>query len=533
MSLSLFTPSRTILMVSDDALFIYSIGSKGVKLVEAVPWNVEKFEESVSEIISKECNGKPVLILNDMVEQHYRKEKIPKVGVMDKQNVVNRKLKVAFPNYPVRAALALKEKVPKGAQGAGGNIYIFAAVPATDAFAKTIAAARRSLAPIAGFCLLPVESSDMIKKLSEKITPKTEKKAKWTIFMGQHHGGGLRQIVIKDGELALTRMTPIVENDNDPVTWANEVHQEFQATMSYLSRFGFDPSDGLNVILISEPNTGDIVNELVDVQCSFYSMTAEEAADHLKMSIGHQEVPYHADILHLNWIGSKSRFILPMRAKQIANVSQPRQIAMLASVFLFLGAAFLGYQLLDSYQTYSENGEQVKNTTRQIADYKLQYQKEVKIKEDRGFDIKLIQGALGYYKRLEDQKIDILPLLYHLGIALGADMRIDRIDLKRGGNRTKVTELLSNEKASTPLFNASMQLTFPSNTDARKGNAQVKELRERLQKALPDHVVVVSKLLEDYEYSEEIVVETGNGSVPVAAQDYVAEITIEGPSIND
>ncbi len=533
MSLSILTPSRTILMISDEALYVYSISSKGVKMVEAVPWSVENFEDNVAVIISKECGGKPVLILNDMVEQHYRKEKIPNVGTMDKQNVLKRKLQVAFPNYPVRAALALKEKVAKTKQSAGGSLFIFAAVPATDAFAKTMSAAKKSLAPIAGFCLLPIESSDMIKKLSDKVTPKGEKKPKWTVFMGQHQSGGLRQIVIKDGQLALTRMTPIAENDDDPVSWSNEVYQEFQATMSYLSRFGFDPTDGLNVILISEPNTADMVNEMIDVPCGFYGMTADDASDHLNLKMGHQGIAYHADALHLSWIGKKSRFILPMKAKQIANVSQPRQIALLASVLLFLSAAFMGYQLLDYYQRFTEAKESVENTTRRTADLRLQYQKEVKVKEDRGFDIKLIQGSLGFYKTLEDRRIDLLPLLFNTGQALGNDLRIDRIDLKRGG-QSNLQRLVNNNQASaSPLFTAKIQLTFPSTTDAEKGNSEVQQLRTRLQKRLPDHVVRVSKLLEDYEYSEEIVVETGNGAVPITAQDYAAEITIEGPETND
>ena len=74
-----------------------------------------------------------------------------------------------------------------------------------------------------------------------------------------------------------------------------------------------------------------------------------------------------------------------------------------------------------------------------------------------------------------------------------------------------------------------MQMTFPSTTNAEKGNAEVKSLRGRLQKALPDHVVNITKLLEDYEYSEEIVVETGDAKKNSTSQDYVAEINIEGP----
>ncbi len=532
MSLSILTPSRTILMISDDALFVYSISSRGVKMIEAVPWSAENFEENVSLIISKECGGKPVLIINDMVEQHYRKEKIPRVSVMDKQNVVKRKLNVAFPNYPVRAALPLKEKIAKTDKSMAGSIYIFAAVPASDAFKKTMSAATRSLAPIAGFSLLPIEASDMIKKLAGKLVSKNEKKATWTIFIGQHQGGGLRQIVIKNGELALTRMTPIIETDDEPSIWGNEVYQEFQATMSYLSRFGFDASDGLNVILISDPSAGDIVNELIDIPCNFYALSPQDAAKLLKLPMGIHGASYLADSLHVAWIGRKSKFILPMKAKQIDNVSKPRQVAAMLSVLLLLGGSFQAYKFLDYYQQLEETKEDISSVSRRKSQLDLQYEKEVKRKKDLGFDIQLIQSSLGVYDELVKNQINVLPLFYKIGMSLGKDMRIDRIQISRGEpSITRRIVSAINVKQKTPLFISSMQMTFPSTTDADKGNKEVQELRSRLQKLLPDHVVKVSKLLEDYEYSEEIVVETGDENAILSSQDYVAEISIEGPAI--
>jgi len=114
-------------------------------------------------------------------------------------------------------------------------------------------------------------------------------------------------------------------------------------------------------------------------------------------------------------------------------------------------------------------------------------------------------------------------------MALGKDMRIDRIQISRG--EPSITSRIISNKPKTPLFVSSMQMTFPSTTDADKGNKEVEELRTRLQKLLPDHIVKVSKMLEDYEYSEEIVVETGDENTALSSQDYIAEISIEGPAV--
>ncbi len=531
MSMSLLSPARTVLMISDDALLIYSIGARGVKLVETVPWSVENFEDEVALIITKECSGKPVLIVNDMVEQHYRKEKVPRVSMLDKRNVVNRKLHVAFPNYAVRAALPLKEKVDKTDKSIAGDIYIFAAVPATDAFKKTLSAAAKSLVSIAGVVLLPVESSDMVKKLAEKVGSKGDKKARWTIFMGQHQGGGLRQIVIKDGDLALTRMTPIVESGEDPDLWANEVQQEFQATMSYLSRFGFDAEDGLNIIMVSEPEAGEKVGALIDVPCNFHSMSADDIAKMMHLKLGVQDNYYLADSLHVSWMGKKSKFILPMKAKQIDLVSKPRQAAAAAIVLLMLGGAFQSYQLMDTYQSFVQTSDELEDAEQRFDQLDLKYKREVKRKKDLGFDIQLIQSTLAVYERMTKKQIPAVSLFSKIGSSLGKNMRIDQIQVTRGRDIKRV-KFFEKGRGNT-LFWSAMQMTFPSNTNAQKGNNEVRALSSRLQSLLPDHIVEVSKLLEDYEYSEEIVVESGGTSAKASKQDYVAEIRIEGPIVDD
>ncbi|MEC7576725.1 MAG: hypothetical protein VX468_05295, partial [Pseudomonadota bacterium] len=112
-------PSRTVLMMTDESLAIYNVRAGFVRLEGVVPWVDEQFIDKTLGVLSKKCSGS-VLLLNDMVEQHYRKEKLPKVGALDRTGVIRRKLAVVFPNHPVRAALAMKsdKKQP-------GDYYLF------------------------------------------------------------------------------------------------------------------------------------------------------------------------------------------------------------------------------------------------------------------------------------------------------------------------------------------------------------------------------------------------------------------------
>ncbi len=537
MALSFMSPARTVLLISDEALYIYAVSGAGARIAEIVPWDADNFQQNVANVITKDCGGKPVLILNDMVEQHYRKERVIRtgVGVMDKAGMLKRKLNVSFPNYPVKAALPLKEKLPKGDGKQAADIYIFAAVPGSDQFIKTIGAAKESLASIAALCLLPVESSDMVSALSDKLSKTKKSKSKWSVFMGQHKSGGLRQIVTKDGELALTRMTPISDADSDSNVWAREAHQEFTATMSYLSRFGYQQEDGLDVIIVGDPVACQAIDGLIEVDCNFSSLTAEEAARMLGVPFARGADDRYTDVLHVGWAGRKSKFILPMAATQLEQISKPRKMAMLGSAILLLSAAFFGYQLVNEYDSISETYQDLDDSKRRYAQLDVQYQKEVKRKEELGFDVRLVQSSIAVHDDLEKMRINPLKVISGIGNALGKDLRVDKITIEKttpGLMQNFMSGQIGQSQKDT-LFETGMQMTYPSTTNIDKGNQEVKDLSVRLQKLLPEHKVEVTKYLKDYEYVEEIVVESGDLEKKNVEQDFVAEIKVTGTVGND
>lgn len=537
MAVSLFAPTRTVLMIADEGLYIYASGARATRLVDVVPWDQLSFADKVADILVKDCGSKPLMILNDMVEQHYRKERVPKVGIMDKAGVVKRKLRVAFPNYPVRAALELQEKLKPTNAAKPGSIYIFAAVPSTDGYAKTLAAATKSLCSIAGFGLLPVESSDLVKTISASLTPRGKKKAVWALMIGQHKSGGLRQIVTKNGELALTRMTPISDSDTDPQEWAREVYQEFKATMSYLTRFGFAADDGLDVITITSPQAGEALADMIDVTCNFHPLGVQQAARHAGLAIGPQESERYADPLHVAWSGKKSRLILPMKAPEIESVSAPRQMAMVGTLLLFGAAAVQGYQLMNSFQTMQTVTTELSDVQDQQARLSKEYDAEVARKEALGFDVKLVQAAVELNAALNGRDLRYLNLVDALGRGLGRDLRMDNLtvtvpekkkDSFNAGNVGRGANDGSTPQGE-PAYAISFQMTFPSTTDIDRGNKEVADLRDRLQILLPGHSVNVEKFLKDYEFVDELVVETGQAKKKNVSQDFVASIRIEGP----
>ena len=531
MSVSLLVPHRTVMLVADEAVYVYDSSARGVRLVETVLWSTENFEQNLAGILKKDCSGRPVLILNDMVEQHYRKEKVLKarVSIMDRSGMLRRKLNMAFPSYPVKAALPLKEKIVKDDKRGRADIYIFAAVPETRQFLGALGAINRSLVPVSGFCLLPVESSDLVKTLSAKLVSKGEPKYRWVLFIGQHKNGGLRQIVTKNGELALTRMTPISDSDNDVDVWASEVHHEFKATMSYLSRFGYQPEDGLHVIVIANEAAGEAIETKIEENCKYTALTTAEAARLLNVPLGPQDDFRYADSLHVAWAGRKAKLILPMRATQVDKVSKPRQTANAASVMLGLGVLFLLYQVTSHVVALSGLKKSIDESRANLSQLNVSYNKEIQRKEDLGFDIKLLQSGIAVYDHLQANIMEPLYLLKNVGEGLGKDMRLDHLALMKSERNVAMAIADAVQQNAPPLYEGTLQMTYPSTTDIDKGNKEVADFRDRLAKLLPKHEVMVTKFLKDYEYVEEVVVETGDLKKKDVSQDFVAEISIKGP----
>ena len=523
---------RTVLSMMDEALYVYKKTSRAIQLVATVPWDAEGFETQVSDAITKKCGRGAVVIVNDMVEQHYRKERVLTSGVsiLDRKTMVQRKLNMAFSNYPVRAALPLKEKI----KGEGGkmtsDVFIFAAVPNTQQLSKTIAAVNVSLAATKGLVLLPVEATGLVNTLAKKLRKKNDSASKWVVMIGQHRNGGLRQIVTKDGEIALTRMSPIVDSDDNPSQWADEVVQEFRATMSYLTRFGFQPEDGLDIIVLSTPEAGELVSKAMDERFNAQSLTPSNAAKIAGISIGPQDSERYTDPLHLAWIGKSARYSLPMRSKMLETVSKPRQIANIAASILIIGVLFLSWQLLATASSTAQIAEKVKNQRNHYNRLNAEYQAELAKKQALGFDVRLIQSSMTIFAEYQKTNIKPLKLIKAIGEALGSDMRIDSIEIQSNHKDEPANPRAPGFPGTQkPLFEAGFQITYPGDADIIKGNQEVTDLAARLRSILPGNTIEVTKLLKDYKYVEEITVETGAIADDNIEQDFIAEITIKGP----
>ncbi len=531
--MSLMSPSRCVLILGDEGLQIYNVSRLNAKFIEFLPWDTVDFETSVRDLIVKECKRKPIVILNDMVEQHYRKERIPKVSFLDRANILKRRLGVSFPNYRVRAALKLKDKNSSIEGGEKGDAYLFAAIPHSDPFSKTIEAIRQSLAPIVGFYLLPVEASAMVKTLSSKLKGGRHKAA-WTIFMGQHHGGGLRQIVTRHGELALTRMTPIVDTDVEPELWAKEVAGELTATMSYLSRFGYKETDGLDIIIVANESSQTSLEASIDVECNLKVLTSQQVASAVGMHLGRQEDLRYADPIYASYLGKKSKFLLPMQSAAIDRLTKPRRVASFIMLGLLIGCAYFGFNVFKDWKKYIETKDRLVVSVQQNSSLKEEYQRELRKKKELGFDFAYVNNSIELYEGFQKKKLKPLFVVREVARSLGPDLHLDNFLVKLDEVEVKIEEGSYGydpleEKKFEAYLDAALTISFPNTINPDVGVEKINTLKERLERSLPDYRVTITRQVADLSYTGNFVGEAGDGasqdSIP---EEYTAEINIRG-----
>lgn len=417
---------RRVLFIGDEGIAMFT--NKGGKVLYecSIPWLVPNFEEQLHEALTSGDRRKSVLVLFDAVEQHYRKETLPNVGAMDKGKVLKRKLDLAFPSYPIRAAVPLEgefkrlkklKKTQKGQQPA----YLFAALPESENLERINRVLYETGVPIAGLALLPVESTGLVAELSKKLRPKEAPASRWAVLIGHHETGGIRQVVIKDGDLALTRLTPMAEGEAVGQAWGEEIIREFKATLSYIARFGYNADDGLDVIVISGEEEKRVLNQASLPVTQLHCLTPHEAAKALGARLGPKVKPQYADSLHAAWNGKKFKPDMPLRAPRMDKVKKPRLIARVASIIMLIGVLVLGGMVGNSYQIYMGLQDDIAAKENQRSALDREYKQEAAIFDELPVKPDVLRGSLAVRDLLKENEVHAKPVFEKLKPVLGEE----------------------------------------------------------------------------------------------------------------
>ncbi len=535
---------KRVLMVGGEGVVLYAPLGKGIERETAISWEVPNFDEQLVEALDSKNRGKSVLVLFDGADQTYRKEEnIPKLSPIDRPRFVKRKLELAFPSYPIRASLEIKPaKVKKQfitlkAAKEDARSYLFVALPDTDQLDRIGNALYETGVPVSGFGLLPLESTGMVAELAEKVFAGQGKHSRWAVVIGQHETGGLRQVVVKDGNLALTRLTPTSEAGTSGTGWVDEVTREFKATLTYISRFGYTDADGLDVVVIC----GDVEKQFFDPKSlpvtHFQCINAGEALRHLgAKSFGFEKTNF-ADAVHAAWAGKKGGLKLAVRVPSIHRIMAPRLAARAASGLLAVGVVgLLGLTAID-LQAYAGLQSEIGDKQNQKSMLSREYEQESKAFEGLPVRPDAVRATLGVKKLLEKNTVNLRPILNTLKNTLPSDITIEDILIEHtpGG-----ALMIGDATASRGMFaqapdpedpgivHVNFKFKLPKAMPLEQKTLRADELQKALAAAFAGYDVVLSQFGNVDRAGGPMVAKVGEPTASTSDAESVAEIDMKG-----
>lgn len=546
--------NKTVMIVGEDMLMLFASNGGKASHVTSMAWDEADFIAKLSGYLQKECKGKPVQILYDMLEQQYKKEIVPHLSMMDKGKYIDRKLKVVFPSNPLRAALFLKGEAEQAAKIPGGDDkgqpYIFASVPDLPQLRNIYEAVKQSQVVVSGFGLLPVEGASLLKHLSGKLR-KGPNQSKWVVLLSAHESGGLRQIVIRDGELALTRLTVVSAAPENEVEWGQQVATEFQGTLSYLLRFGYTDSQSMDIVIVhGSDNAAQAFKSQLNIDANILCKPVSELAKMCGLKVpGHSEG--YADSLHAAWGSKLSKLKLPMKSLvfgRLINLRKYARIATVAAVLAVLsGAAYAGYVFQDATRTKMSTSTEADNQATLLS----QIEEKERSLGDMAGRVYNVLTMLDIHESLKKEGIQSFALVNAVSSNLPQAMRLTELSIKvpsgddenGGGDAAEMPSLeegdggmmdggfsgdgmapkkentISNYvKPNLPSspYEIQMKIGFRADVDPEEGVLMVNNYKDKIAELLTGYEVEVTQqvanLSKKSEFSEsfETVVETND-----------------------
>ncbi len=181
----------------------------------------------------------PSAVLMDVVEEEFRTETLPHVIGSDRSKLLARKMAALFRTTPFRTATVTGRE----RSGKRRDQVLFSGLTKPEWIEPWLNEMRTHKVPLVGIYSLPILTQSLMKRLNIKHVN--------TLVLSIQQGNLLRQSFINNGELKISRLSPMLETDIDSCL-ALVLH-EVDRNQHYLARLQLLTfSKPIEVVLISE-----------------------------------------------------------------------------------------------------------------------------------------------------------------------------------------------------------------------------------------------------------------------------------------
>jgi hypothetical protein len=424
--------------------YVLSIGDDNVVLTRFVDGKVANAwlgspdsamaQEELGEALAEDPKCR-LSVLIDTLDQSFKEEEIPRVSIFDRRRVLARHINMAFPGQNLRGA-RLIEQTPRKTL-----IYELASVPLEGRIVGWMDYVNSLPNEKGGFHTIATESVDLIRELAPKDVEVEEGKNHWRHLIGINVTGGLRQIIEKNGRLALTRVTQAPPADTPPAEFADMIVRDFKATITYIRRLGYQVGEPLDLVVLTSAENKAVLEDITwDGARSVSVYTPYEAGALLNLgSLGRPDQS-HSDVLHAAWFTAKRKPTLPLsRSAAMGDTGDDiRELAYFLAPYAagLLVAGFFGWSGWTGYELVTANAQN-ELLAAQLSRLKQSLSDEEKAMTALPFSAATVRNVIEVADRLDTNKVSLTPELHRIASALDGDAVVMRISFTNGVDPTQ------------------------------------------------------------------------------------------------
>ena len=526
----LFALKRFVLLIGDTGALIARLSGSRIVSHQYLTGTIEENIRQAKLALSEFPND-PVVMLYDVLGQTYRRDRLPPVNLLDRPKILARKLDSLFSGAELKGGMQLG----RSAGEIRGYDYLFASITSSPEITEWQSVLSQIDNPTSDIRLLPVESVTLIQRLLHADDAKPSRPNPWNILITHHRTGGFRQIVTREGGLAIARMTPSAASIDSPAEIADLLRREVGATIDYITRLGFDRAEGLDAIFIGR---SDISAALKNAQLPVRRLTAyspAQAEGLVGISGARDDSGHYTDLLHAAWGASRivpalsiwARDLRQARTRVLATVWGARALAA-ASLAAILYSANIYWEIQRTETEYA----QLESTR---AALQQRYDEEVSKLDSGPMPIARMRDIIAVHAQLQNADIDLIQLYTVINSALSENVRLRALDIEIAPPQLTLAPvqdppLPADAQIETPPIEVEivLDLDLSSFREAELAIAEADRMTQALRVALPDMKVRILRQPLHILPSDTLTVQPGENVLAFSGEERIAEIKLTG-----
>ena len=424
----------------------------------------------------------PTYVLIDMMDQSYVKHTLPPVTKFSVQKLIKRRLERDFSPEDIKGALPLG----RDKDGRRDWNYLLISLASSPMLMQWMDFITELENPLRGIYLVPVESEQFIAQLRKRLLP--ESKARWQLLVMNNKVGGFRQVIMKDGRLAFTRLTQAV-GDNSPEVIAGNIEQEILNTIEYLKRLSYNDDEALEIFVVVSDSIRNHIDPARFKNAHSVAMTPHEAAGYLQLESAALPEDHYSDVIFSAFFGSLKKHILPLQT----SLSQKLQLfytARKAAIITTYAVAVLtlGYMAVSipGIVPLIEDKQKLEERTTRIEESLATLKSKA---EMLPADLERINDVVSIYELFEEQKHFPLSFIRSFIEIMPEYVVVRRFDWNAPES---LERRFSNEKAEVKI---SLQIEFLNNSGSvDEFQKSTDDFFKRMRLRFPEFYLTHSKL---------------------------------------